>query len=360
MNIGSNSIFIGAYAERLQGRMSHADFRTQVSGAKQQEVTQKAVEAMKEIRQYRDTDSVSVSISKEGRELLCGETGYEKMKTDTVEFLNGLFTDYTQQQEKLQQNNPDDAFWGSTGNQWLVFSKKLYDNGFYDNMTDEEVKQMENILDKITGGMDGFGRVQYGVGLNIDAYMEAGGSSGIGFNLLTESGELWTELESSTAALKYFAEKYIQDDELKAEFNGLAEQYYAHNSEQLDGYQSLSEKMKQFTNDVFSGKYPNSALLHKYAQLLLEQNADNVNTAKYLGSITHHEEETKQYRNQISLLFQQLSQGTSSWEDAWKKIEDSFVDHATKGSGSQSIRNSVATQADMTFERMKGYWSLLV
>lgn len=325
MNIGNTSIFMGAYAERMQGRISHTDFRTQVSETTQQEVTRKAVDALKEIKQHRNADSVSVTISKEGRELLCSEEGYKKMKSDTDEFLNGLFTDYAQKQEKLQQNNPDDPFWGSTGNQWLVFSKKLYDGGFYDNITDEEVKQMENILDKITGGMDGFGRVQHGIGLNIDAYMEAGESSGSGFNLLTESGELWTELESSTAALKYFAEKYIQDDELKEEFNGLTEQYYAHNSEQLDGYQSLSEKMKQFTNDVFSGKYPNSALLHKHAQSLLEQNADSVNTAKYLGSINHNEEETKQYRNQISLQLQQLSQGTSGWEDAWKKIEESFL-----------------------------------
>lgn len=360
MYIGNNSIFMGAYAERMQDKISHADFRTQANEAKQQEVTWKAAEALKEIKRHRDADSVSVSISKEGRELLCGAAGYEKRKADTEEFMNGLFTGYTQQQEKLQQNNPDDPFWGSTGNQWLVFSKKLYDSGFYDNMTDEEVKQMENILDKITGGMDGFGRVQHGAGLNIDAYMEAGGSSGSGFHFLTESKELWTELESSTAALKYFAEKYIQDDELKAEINGLAQQYYMHNSEQLDGYQSLSEKMKQFTNDVFSGKYPDSALLHKYAQPLLERNAGNVNTAQYLGSIIHNEEEMKQYRSQIALLFQQLSQGTSGWEDAWKKMKSSFVDFATKGSNSRSIRDSVAAQADTTFERMKGYWSLLV
>lgn len=360
MYIGNNSIFMGAYAERMQDRMSHADFRTQANEAKQQEVTWKAAEALKEIKRHRDADSVSVSISKEGRELLCGAAGYEKRKADTEEFMNDLFTGYTQQQEKLQQNNPDDPFWGSTGNQWLVFSKKLYDSGFYDNMTDEEVKQMENILDKITGGMDGFGRVQHGAGLNIDAYMEAGGSSGSGFHFLTESKELWTELESSTAALKYFAEKYIQDDKLKAEINGLVQQYYVHNSEQLDGYQSLSEKMKQFTNDVFSGKYPDSALLHKYAQPLLERNAGNVNTAQYLGSIIHNEEEKKQYRSQIALLFQQLSQGTSGWEDVWKKMESSFVDFATKGSNSRSIRDSVAAQADTTFERMKGYWSLLV
>lgn len=259
MNIGNTSIFMGVYAERMQGKTSHADFRTQISKEKQQEVDQKVAEAVKEIRQYRNSDSVS--ISEEGREFLCSEAGYEKMKADTEEFINGLFMNYTQKQEKLQKKNPDDPFWGSTGNQWLVFSKKLYDNGFYDNMTDEEVKQVENILDKITTSMDGFGRVRYGIGLNIDACREAKGKSG--FNLLMESGELRTELESSTAALKCFAEKYIQDNELKEDFNRLTEQYYTHNSEQLNGYRSLSEKMKQFRNNVFSGKYPNSALLHK-------------------------------------------------------------------------------------------------
>ena len=47
MNIGSNSIFMGAYTERMQGKMSHADFRTQISKEKQQKVTQKVTEAMK-------------------------------------------------------------------------------------------------------------------------------------------------------------------------------------------------------------------------------------------------------------------------------------------------------------------------
>jgi len=242
MTIGGNNIFMGAYAERMQGIISHVDCSTQISGEKQKEITQKAKEALKEIKQYKDNRD-TVSISKEGRELLCSKAGYEKMKADTDEFLTGLFTDYTQQQEKLQQNNPNDPFWGSTGNQWLVFSKKLYDSGFYENMTDEEVRQMENILDKITGGMDGFSRVQYGISLN----MEAGEGSKNVFNLLTESGELWTDLESSTAALRHFSEKYIKDNKLREEFNGLANQYYVHNSEILDGYQSLSEKMRQFT-----------------------------------------------------------------------------------------------------------------
>jgi len=358
MTIGGNNIFMGAYAERMQEAISHVGCNTQVSGAKQREITQKAEEALKEIKRNRDNRD-TVSISKEGRELLCSETGYEKMKADTNEFLTGLFTDYTQQQEKLQQSNTNDPFWGNTGNQWLVFSKKLYDSGFYEDMTDEEVKQMENILDKITGGMDGFSRVQYGISLNMDAYIETEEGGKSAFNLLTESGELWADLESSTAALKYFGEKYVKDDKLREEFNRLADQYYTHNSEILDGYQSLSEKMKQFTSDVFSGKYPNSALLHKFSNSLLEQNAENTNVAKYLGGITYSEDEIKQYRNQISLLFEQLKQGDFSLADALKKIENTFADYTTKGSNQQSIRNSVIMQADMTFERMKEYWSLL-
>jgi len=43
----------------------------------------------------------------------------------------------------------------------MVFSKLLYDNGFYDSMDIGEVKERENLLKSITAGMDSVGRNTY-------------------------------------------------------------------------------------------------------------------------------------------------------------------------------------------------------
>lgn len=44
--------------------------------------------------------------------------------------------DAERQKEIANGREQEDIFWTSTGNQWTVFSKHLYDNGFYDDMTD--------------------------------------------------------------------------------------------------------------------------------------------------------------------------------------------------------------------------------
>ena len=51
------------------------------------------------------------------------------------------------------------------------------------------------------------------------------------------------ELESSTAALMYFGEKYIEAEGLRKEFEGLVKDYYAHNTEVLGEYTNPSEQM---------------------------------------------------------------------------------------------------------------------
>ena len=171
MTVGGCSIFMGAYAERMYGRMAQEKTGVQPDENRLREMTARIAEAAKEFRADRENRD-SVSISKEGRDWLCSDSVYENMKDVDVLFAN-MYTDNVRQQEKLQQTNPDDPFWGNTGNQWLVFSQKLYESGFYENMSDQEVQAMENILDRITGGMDGLSSVLYNTGLSFHAHGKA-------------------------------------------------------------------------------------------------------------------------------------------------------------------------------------------
>lgn len=359
MTVGGCSIFMGAYAERMYGRMAQEKTGVQPDENRLREMTARIAEAAKEFRADRENRD-SVSISKEGRDWLCSDSVYENMKDVDLLFAN-MYTDNVRQQEKLQQTNPDDPFWGNTGNQWLVFSQKLYESGFYENMSDQEVQAMENILDRITGGMDGLSSVLYNTGLSFHAHGNAEENSAGEFDFFNETSEtLSMDLESSVAALQYFSEKYIGDDKLKEEFRGLIDQYHSHNTEILKNYQSPSEKMQAFTAGVYAGKYQGSALLHRFGQAVAGRSEEERNAGKYLGSVTHTDDEKENFKKESALLFAQLKQGISDWNTVWERLEKTLVDYTSGNSQKESVRSEVINQAASGFDRMQNYWSMLL
>ena len=350
---------MGAYAERMYGRMAQGKNGMQISEKRQQEMTARIAEAAAGLREGR-TDRDSVSVSKEGRAWLCSEAALENMK-DVETLFSNMYVENAQLQEELQQTDPDDPFWGNTGNQWLIFSQKLSDSGFYENMSDQEVKAMEHVLGRITGGMDGLSSVLYKTGLSFHVHGEAEENDAAGFNYLKEtSGTLSLDLESSVAALQYFSETYISDEKLKEEFCGLIDQYELHNSRILEGYQSPSEKMQAFTADVYAGKYQGSALLHRYGQAAAGRSVEEREAGTYLGSVTHTDQEKENFKKESVLLFEQLKQGVSDWNTVWKRLEKTLVDYTSGNSQKESVRKEVMNQAASGFDRMQSYWSLLL
>ena len=354
MTIGGCNLFMGAYAERMAGRTPGS--RLPISEDREKEITNQVTEAWKQIKSSGNKQD-SVSISEEGKAFLCSDAVKDNMQKSSA-LVEKMYTDNAKLQEKLQQTDPDDPFWSNTG---LVFSGRLHSNGFYDAMSDEEVIAVETLLDKLTCGMDGVSSSLYHTGLNIYAGNEPGKINTSGFDLFNEtSGALTMDLESSAAALKYFGETHIADEALRDEFNGLVDKYYSHNAEILKGYQSPAEKMQKAISNIHSGKYPDSAVFNKSSQNAIEQYSERLNAHSHLGGVSHATEEENQYKKDISILFEQLKQGASGWDDMWKKLENALVDYTSDNSDSESIRQAVSEQADVTFDRMKGYWSLLM
>lgn len=361
MTIGGSNLFMGAYAERVADRTLHTDTWRQISEEQEKEMTDRVTEAMKQIKSLRNKQD-SVSISEEGKAFLCSDAVKDNMR-ETGALLDKMYTDNAKLQEKLQQTDPDDPFWGNTGNQWLVFSEHLHKNGFYDAMSDEEVIAVERLLDQMTTGMDGVSNALYdtGSGLNLYDINSLAGTRTTGFDLFNETSESLTmDLESSTAALKYFGEKYIADKGLRDEFNGLVDKYHSHNAEILQGYQSPAEKMQKAISNIQGGKYPNSAIFNRISQMGMGEYSERLNVNSHLGGVSHTDEEENQYKQDISVLLEQLRQGDSGWDDMWKRLEDTLVDYTSKGSDDEGIRQAASEQAGNTFDRMKGYWSLLL
>ena len=103
--------------------------------------------------------------------------------------------------------------------QWLVFSKFLYDIGLYDKMSGEDIKTMEQLLMNITDELDNV--FMWGHNAQLDFHGE-----------LLDLYEARLGLESSAAALRYFAENLI-DKTNKGDFVKLIDKYYTHNNKIL-------------------------------------------------------------------------------------------------------------------------------
>ena len=98
-------------------------------------------------RRVKEAVYDSLSVSEEGKNYLNREsekTGDKK----TPEFV-----EYTRFYKDERIAKSGDSFWQNTGNQYLVFSQKLNESGFFDSMSDEEVREAESILSAITKGM---------------------------------------------------------------------------------------------------------------------------------------------------------------------------------------------------------------
>lgn len=333
MNINGNNIFIGAYAERNQNLYQYNQSPLSINAEKSGRIAAGIKEALDFLKPQMN--GVKVSISKEDMDFLCSEEGFLKMKKDAED----LYVKNANQQKTIANGrDKDDAFWGNTGNQWLVFSEALYNNGFYDGMSDEEVKEFEDTLAYITSGMDCLSRSQYLTGIEYKSFGEE-------FKVFMDSGEAAMELESSTAALRYLADKMLPEDQ-REEFNKLVDKYYAHNTEVISEYNNPMESFNRVVAGMSSFKVAD----------------DPVDEYKYtvnLGKISRSEEDKKQYQNDLTKFFALLENNNNS-TDIWNKIKDRFLDYSTNNSSDNGFRDYVFGQSQYLFEHMQKCWNNLL
>ena len=333
MNINGNNIFMGAYEERNQNLFQFNQSRLSLSTEKSEAITAGIKEALDFLKPQMN--GVKVSISKEDLDFLCSEEGFLKMKKDAED----LYIKNANQQKTIANGrDQEDVFWGNTGNQWLVFSEALYKNGFYDGMSDEEVKEFEDTLAYITSGMDCLSRSQYLTGIEYKSFGEE-------FKFFMDSSEADMELESSTAALRYLADKMLPKEQ-REEFNKLIDKYYAHNTEVISEYNNPIESFNRVVAGMRSFQVAD----------------DPVDEYKYtvnFGKINKSEEAKRQYQNDMAELFAMLEKSNGS-AAIWEQIKEKFLDYSTDNSSDNGFRNYVFGQSQYLFDHMQKCWSNLL
>lgn len=341
MKINGTDIFIGAYAERRQSNHLLGQATISVSKEKAEEITADIKEAFYSLG--LQNQGVKVSISKENMDFLCSEEGFQKMKQDAADL---YIKNVNQQKVIAKDKNPDDLFWNNTGNQWLVFSEMLYNNGFYSEMSDEEVKQFEDTLAYITFGMDCVSKSQYLTGMEFSSIQEE-------YKYFMSDNEAISELESSVAALQYLSDRVLPEEQ-QERFNRLIDMYYEHNNEVLSEY---TNPMDSF-NKVIAGMHSNKSA---YSHFMEEAAKEPVSEYKYtvmLGRTEKSEQEKEMYRQDLQRLFKKMK---SSGDDAfiWEQIKECFQKYSTDGSDDLGFHNYVYEQAQYLFSHMKNCWGRL-
>ncbi|MDE6641736.1 MAG: hypothetical protein K2K63_14570 [Acetatifactor sp.] len=287
---------------------------------------------------------VKVSVSKEDMNFLCSEEGFKKMKQDAAD----LYVKNIEQQKVIAKGrDQEDPFWSNTGNQWLVFSKMLYDNGFYTGMDVEEVKRFEDTLACATFGMDCLSRSQYLTGIEFRPAQEE-------FKYFMSSCEASTELESSVSALKYLSARFLPKEQQEG-FEQLIDMYRKHNNEVLAEYNNPMESF----NKVVAGMHSEKS----FYSLLHEETADKpVGEYKFtimLGGMKRSEQERKQYLQDLQELFEKMKDGGSN-SSVWEKIKERFQKYATGDSDDAAFKSYVYGQAQYLFDHMKNCWGRLL
>jgi hypothetical protein len=281
-------------------------------------------------------------MSQEAIDFFTSDAAYEQMIKDTEH----LCLTYFNQQKKIAAGlNNGSPFNENTATQWMVFSKYLFDNGFYDGMKLDEVREKEDLLKKITGGMDTVGIMRYGSAY----YGFLGDYYYLGSFELT-SDEAYMELASSTSALKMFADKYLEGD-MRERFHELADQYNKHNSEALSGYSSRWREER--AKNIKYGHDLRGGTIHPQA----------LPDTKYLlmrGGIAHTEEEKVKFHLTISEIFEKFRLGGENDDSFWNGLKEAFVGHATQNSHDSNFKSYMYDQAEKAFQRMDDYWSRLL
>lgn len=108
--------------------------------------------------------------------------------------------------------------------QWQVFDQNLRQHGFYDNMSDEEIKKTEDLLKSITYRVDSIHDLT-----DFDRHLS---------DMSHEAARL--EFLSSISALNYFADTYLSGD-AKDSFKSLIKNYEDYNNTSVAKHQNWND-----------------------------------------------------------------------------------------------------------------------
>jgi len=124
-------------------------------------------------------------------------------------------------------------------------------------------------------------------------------------------------------------EKFIEDEGLRKEFQGLVDDYYAHNMEVLEEYGNPVEKMAWAVKRFYNSS----------------------------ESTLHTKAEEQQYGEDLAEIFEKLRKNPSDKSVIWKQIQDTMLDYAANKEDGQEKRDQILSGAGDSFKRMEECWS---
>lgn len=339
MQIGESSMFLGAYYERNVDISRHQDIIQDREHANALVNSASAKNTIQEAIRAKAAASGSSPVSSNQDTYQHSSSDYIIFEDDT----ENLYELYARKNRELQEQHSGDVFWGNAKSQWMVFSEKLYQNGFYDSMSDDEVKNFEGMLAHITAGMDNVSKIKYSEGTSIDfnRYNDATFSA-------MNSEEAKLELESETAALRFFGDQFV-DKEYKEEFLNMVDEFHSHNKEILKDYQGPLE-----------GAEKGIMKLQADPGMRGLADKDAASYSGYMNGLVHTEEETDLYQKEVTDLFQKLQEPERNQADIWEQLKSVYIKYITKDTDRPDIKDQAWSRAESTFNLMQGYWSELL
>ncbi len=245
------------------------------------------------------------------------------------------------EQERLEAENPWSPFdyrgdlSKNEPTQYLVFSKFLYDKGFFNDMDDEQAGKMEDMLRNITSGMD-----------SIRGPLDAGRWDN---SMSHEAAKL--DLISSVNALNYFADTYLSEG-MRDSFKELIKEYENYNSKTVANHRN---SMDWYSESMKSIPAPNAAGVSADVR----QAQERTKAYQQIGRVTHTEQEEKGLKEDYQALFDKLMHKDDSARNIFDNLQNLLVNYASGGSKNNVVLNLLNANNAGSINRMFQYWSAM-
>lgn len=281
------------------------------------------------------------------REKVNKPTAYEylgatvSISEESKEFMSGIADRKAAQRaarEAISAEMPDNAFanTGDMKHQYLVFSENLYNNGFYDNMSDDEVNQMEGLLHQITAGMDSINCVN--LSNNYQGVMSH------------EAARM--DLVSSVNALKYFADKYVAEN-MKESFEKLINDYEEFNGAKVAIHKNIFDMRNESLNYIAA---PNAIRVGE----MMQKSQEDMYVSQSIGKVAHSTEEEQKNKQEMQSVFEGLMNGKINKDDLFDKLQATLVNYASGGIKNSAVVTMLKSRNYDAISKMSGYWNSLL
>lgn len=310
-SLGTTELFTGAYNKRVEQNKSKV-----AAGVQRAE--------HKDTMTAKEYLGSSVEISEESKEFMAGVA--ERKAAQIAE------------KEAAKAAEGGNAFNG-TGDfkqQYLVLSENLYNNGFYDKLSDEEVRDTEQMLKDITSGMESIN----GSGLNRN----------FSTDMSHEAAKL--DLISSVNALNYFADKYVPE-EMRDSFKDIIKQYESYNSKKVAAHKSIYDLRDE---SMAAMPAPNAVNV----SVAVKKTQEDTKASMEIGRVKHTKEQEQENKDEYQALFDSLMQKQDSVGNIFSSLQNTLVNYASGGSKNSNVLAMLNSRNLAAIHNMSDYWSRLL